>query len=116
MQEQSQKEAIYFNPQINEKSKNIKRGINPLIEDAVRRKKAKEQLQQIMREKANLEANRAFINSKSDKVLYDRFTLDFNKVCEHMGFEASEEGTLISCQEMSNLYLQMGFASSKGGD
>ncbi len=69
-----------------------------------------------MNEKANLEANRAFINSKSDKVLYDRFCSDFEKVCENMKMESSEEGTTIDCEKMSSLFLKMGFATPNGND
>lgn len=110
------KESVYFNPQINEKSRTIKRGINPLIEDAQRRQQAKEQLQKIMQEKANLEANRAFINSKSDKVLYDRFCNDFASVTEHMGLDSNQEDTRISCSQMSALFLKMGFATPNGNE
>ena len=67
------------------------------MEDALRRHRAREQLQTIMNEKANLEANQAFINSKSDKVLYDRFCSDFERVCQSMSLDNSEETTSIVC-------------------
>jgi hypothetical protein len=70
-----------------------------------------------MQEKANLESNRAFINSKSDKVLYDRFCKDYAKVCDHMDLDISEDATTsITCSLMSSLFLQMGFATPNGND
>lgn len=45
-----------------------------------------------------MEANRSFINSKSDKVLYERFCNDFDSTIEKMGFDPSEENIMINCE------------------
>ena len=46
---QEEELAGYFKPHINNKSKQIKRGIDPLVEDATRRQNARDSLQQIMK-------------------------------------------------------------------
>ena len=68
-----------------------------MLQDAERRQKAKAQLSQIMKEKANLEANRAYINTKSDKVLYDRFCRDFREGAEALELGNEEEDAEITC-------------------
>ena len=50
-----------------------------------------------MKEKANLEANRAYINSKSDKVLYDRFCSDFDKACHSLRINSTDDSASLDC-------------------
>lgn len=95
----------FFNPKINNKSKTLKRNLFNLQKDAQRRQRAKEELQEIMSEKASLEANKAYINSKSDKVLYDKFCKDFNNVCYNNDINPNNEQTKITCTQMSGLFL-----------
>ena len=75
----------------------MKRGIDPLIEDSTRRIQAKQSIDKIMREKANQEASRAFINSKSDKVLYERFCKDFKEASETLKLGSEEDDAQITC-------------------
>lgn len=111
LSEQEQVEAQYYRPQISQKAKQIKRGIQPLIDDAQRRQQAKSQLQQLMTEKANLDANRAFINTKSDKVLYDRVLSDFNGACQSIEVDPANDEATANCVEMSHLFKSLGFVS-----
>lgn len=69
-----------------------------------------------MSEKASLEANKAYINSKSDKVLYDKFCKDFNNVCYNNDINPNNEQTKITCTQMSGLFLQLGFARVHSSD
>jgi hypothetical protein len=69
-----------------------------------------------MNEKANLEANRVYINTASDKVLYDRFCKDYNDVCINMHMDPDRETEQISCSQMSSLFLNLGFVTTSGLD
>lgn len=86
IKEREQKEGTYT-PMINRRSQNIQRGIDPLVQDAERRRLAKQQLEQMDLEKVQIESSRAFINSKSDKVMYDRFDTDFNKAVDKLNLD-----------------------------
>lgn len=113
---QEEELAGYFKPHINNKSKQIKRGIDPLVEDATRRQNARDSLQQIMKQKANLEANRAYINTKSDKVLYDRFCRDFKEGSDILELGNEEDEAAISCAQMSNMFLTLGFVQPESSE
>lgn len=94
----------------------MKRGVAPLLEDAQRRQHAKEQLEQIMTEKANLDANRAFINTKSDKVLYDRFLNDFTNAAHQMELDSANDEATINCIQMSSLFMNLGYVQNDSND
>jgi len=93
----NQEEKTYFRPSINKVSKDLKRGINPLIQDADRRHQARLSIDKIVKEKVALEASRAFINSKSDKVLYNRFCQDFKASCDENELGDEDEGAKVTC-------------------
>lgn len=69
-----------------------------------------------MKQKANLEANRAYINTKSDKVLYDRFCKDFKEASAALELGNEEEEVSVSCAQMSNLFLTLGFVEPSSSD
>ena len=65
------------------------------------------------RRKAKIDANRAFINSKSDKVLYSRFCQDYKSSCEALGLKDDDIDTKVTCAKMSELFLHLGFIQPK---
>ena len=83
MREREAKEGRYATT-INKRSQNIQRGVAPLVADAERRRQAQRELELMQQQKAQIESSRAFINSKSDKVMYDRFDSDFNRAVDHL--------------------------------
>ena len=109
-----------FTPQLNEKSKKMRAGVD-LLEDAARRRDTKKQLADMLASKAMDKAS-AQISSKSDKVMYDRFDADFVAACQDLDLiqdDASDLNTndmdiKISCAQMSQLFLNMGFVRSDG--
>ena len=66
------------------------------------------------------------ISSNSDKVVYDRFELDFKRACLEMKLVPEDEipdtkpvfepKNSISCSQMSHLYLLLGFIQPDGRD
>ena len=81
--EEYQKEMeneLRFNPNINQTSKEINRGLNDLMQDTNRRLSQKQQLESNLAKK--MRSNEvAQISSNSDKVMHDRYDNDFNMVC-----------------------------------
>lgn len=65
-----------FHPQINQSSKQLKRTVMDLDEDAKRRIEMQQQIIEYNNTKQPI-MNPTQISSKSDKVVYDRFELDF---------------------------------------
>lgn len=57
-----------------------------------------------------MEASRALINSKSDKVMFERFDQDFEKSCAQLGLE----NETINCADVSKLFLTLGFVRPDG--
>ena len=59
-----------------------------------------------------VESDRAQISGKSDKVMYDRFDLDFQNVAQDLGlgdgYEADQD-IKITLGKMSQLFLSLGF-------
>lgn len=72
--------------------------------------------------KQNMDKNAAQISSKSDKVMYDRFDHDFVHVCQQMELIDDEDDDIntndydiqISCAQMSQLFLNLGFVRPDG--
>lgn len=96
LKKRMEEEGCSFKPRINPKSKNIKRGLIPLVEDVNRRREAKESLQKILSEKQSMESSRAFINSNSDKFMYKKFDQEFERACISLGIADKEDGFRLS--------------------
>ncbi len=64
-----------FQPQITNHAKRLSRGFDPLIEDANRRIRDQNTIQDLS--KTKITSNLNLISLNSDKVLYERFDKDF---------------------------------------
>lgn len=111
MREREAKEGRYA-PTINKRSQNIQRGVAPLVADAERRRQAQRELELMQQQKAQIESSRAFINSKSDKVMYDRFDSDFNRAVDHLQLSFEEQQNGLTCSQMTQLSLNLGFVKT----
>jgi len=90
----------------------MKRGVAPLVADAERRRAAKQELEIMQQQKAQIESSRAFINSKSDKVMYDRFDSDFNRAVDHLELSFEDQQSGLTCAQMTQLSLNLGFVKT----
>ena len=110
-----------FQPQITNHAKKLSRGFDPLIEDANRR--IRDQSAQQDLSKCKIASNVNLISLNSDKVLYERFDKDFTEATIKLNIIKKTEMELIgntnlldkhiSCPQMSQLFLELGFISSR---
>ena len=100
-------------PEINKKSKKINRNMQDILDDTERHMIQKDMLEQNLKRKAK--TGDVQINSRSDKVMHDRFDADFNNVCIDLGIIQDDfysPSTLIDCPQMSQIFLKLGFVSA----
>ena len=116
LNEREQQQNTYFTPMINNRSKKMKRGVKELDNDSKRRHEARRSMDKLMQEKASIDASRAFINSKSDKVMFDRFDHDFRHACQKLKIDPDDKSLKIKCSQMSLLFLHTGFIKQESNE
>lgn len=84
--------------------------MDDIIADTERRMMQKEMLEKNLKTKSKQEV--AQINSRSDKVMHDRFDNDFNTVCLELGIVKDElysPNTMIDFSDMTQIFAKLGF-------